>query len=115
MNYILTGFKQDTGVRVFSFEGIAADRTRAAFSVKADLGLARQHGIRMQELPLLCRQLLEECEAGQQTSAMTFTEASMRLHAAKCALLKDATRNKPYQKARAKATADSVQSLAPRF
>ena len=59
MQFVLTGFTQDLGFRVFAFEGIGADRIRTKFTVKAELALIRNYGIRIQELPLLCRGLLD--------------------------------------------------------
>ena len=94
MQFILTGFTQDTGFRVFAFEGIAGDRTRTAFTVRTDLALIRRYGIRLQELPLLCRGLLEQRGEGEQERTMTFTEEGMRLHADRCAAERDAARKK---------------------
>ena len=94
MHFILTGFTQDTGFRVFSFEGIAGDRTRTAFTVRTDLALIRRYGIRVQELPLLCRGLLERRDDGVQERTMTFTEEGMRLHADSCAAQRDGARKK---------------------
>lgn len=85
MRFILTGFTQNTGFRVFTFEGIAADQTRTRFVVDTDLALTRRYGIRLQELPLLCRELLERCDEGEQARAFTFTEAEMVAHASSCA------------------------------
>ena len=59
MQYILTGFTHDMGFRVFAFEGVGEDRVRTEYRVKADLALIRRYGIRVQELPLLCRAVLE--------------------------------------------------------
>jgi hypothetical protein len=81
MQYLLTGFTQNTGVRVFVFEGVAADWVRTAYSVSADLPLARKHGIQMQELPLLCRGVLEQRGEDDDRRAFTFTEGDMTLHA----------------------------------
>ena len=92
MQFILTGFTQNAGFRVFAFEGIAGDRTRTAFTVRTDLALIRRYGIRIQELPLLCRGLLEQRDEGEQERTMTFTEAGMRLHADNCAAERDAAR-----------------------
>jgi len=99
MQFVLTGFTQETGFRVFAFEGIAADRTRTAFTVKTDLDLSRRYGIRVQELPLLCRGLLEQREMSQddcggQRNTMTFTEEGMRLHADNCAAARDAAKRR---------------------
>ena len=82
MQFSLIGFRQDTGFRVFTFEGTAADRTRTAYTVRADLALTRKHGIRVQELPLLCRGVLERAGEGEQKSAAIFTEEEMRLQLA---------------------------------
>jgi hypothetical protein len=81
MQFILTGFTQDREFRVFAFEGIAADRVRTPFTVRADLALSRTYGIRLQELPLMCRAILEHREEGEEQSSLTFTEEAMRLHA----------------------------------
>lgn len=85
MQFLLTGFRENFGFRVFVFEGMAADKTRSAFSVKAEIGLIRKHGIRIQELPLLCRQLLELRNEEQEVRSLTFTEEDMRRHAIRCA------------------------------
>jgi hypothetical protein len=84
MQFILTGFTQEREFRVFAFEGIAADRVRTPFTVRADLALSRTYGIRLQELPLMCRAILEHREEGEEQNALTFTEDAMRLHASNC-------------------------------
>ena len=90
MVFILTGFTQDLGFRVFGFEGISEDRTRIVFTVRADLGLIRKYGIRVQELPLLCRGLLERREEGDEKRTVTFSEDEMRLHASSSAAAREA-------------------------
>ena len=94
MQFILTGFTQDLGFRVFAFDGIDEDRTRTAFTVRTDLALIRKYGIRVQELPLLCRGILEQRGESEQEHAMTFTEEGMRLHADICAADLEAARKK---------------------
>jgi len=94
MQFILTGFTQDTNVRVFAFAGIAGDRTLSTYTVRTDLTLIRRYGIRVQELPLLCRGLLEQRDEGHQEPTMTFTEDGMRLHADGCAAEKEAARRR---------------------
>lgn len=79
MHFILTGFTQDVGFRVFAFEGIAVDRIRTSFTVRADLALIRRYGIKIQELPLLCQSLLDRRDDGEEARALTFTEAEMRV------------------------------------
>jgi len=81
MQFVLMGFTPDIGFRVFEFEGIRADQTRAEFSVRTDLSLARAYGIALQELPLLCRRLLEGRDQGEPQRMLTFTEGEMRIHA----------------------------------
>ncbi|MBI3679110.1 MAG: hypothetical protein HY235_01690 [Acidobacteria bacterium] len=79
MQFVLTGFRQDMGFRIFAFEGIGQDRTRTAFTVKTDVGLARKYGIQLQELPLLCRELLDRRDQGEEKRTFTYTEEDMRL------------------------------------
>lgn len=94
MQFVLTGFTPDTGFRVFAFQGVGADRTRTEFTVRADLDLSRRYGIRVQELPLLCRGLLERRDEGEQEHTLTFTEEEMLLHAKSCAAERDAAQKK---------------------
>lgn len=93
MQFILLGFDQRAGIRRFVFQGIA-DRTRADFAVKVDLGLSRRYGIRLQELPLLCRELLERHGEGGEERAFTFGEAEMGAYATTCALKHEAAARK---------------------
>jgi len=85
MQYVLTGFTHDVGFRVFAFQGIGEDRVRTDYSVRADLALSRKYGIRVQELPLLCRRILEQHDESDSQRAFTYTEAAMRLRADFCA------------------------------
>jgi hypothetical protein len=94
MQFVLTGFTQDIGFRVFAFEGIGTDRARISFTVRTDLALIQKYGIHIQDLPLLCRGLLEHRAEGEQGRAMTFTEDGMRAHAANCAAEREAAKNK---------------------
>jgi hypothetical protein len=81
MQFTLLGFKQDTVFRVFSFECLADDRTKTAHTIRVDLALSRKHGIRLQELPLLCRAALEQDLKAGRTELSTFAETEMLLHA----------------------------------
>jgi hypothetical protein len=85
--FILTGFTQESGVRVFAFEKIAEDQTRMKYSVRADLSLSRKYDIRIQELPLLCRALLERRGTEDGTHSLTFTEQDMSLRAKESAAI----------------------------
>jgi len=80
MQFTLTGFTPQAGFRVFAFQGVASDQKKTQFTVAADLSLIRLYGILVQELPLLCRELLEQSsEAGLAGHALTLTEDDMRL------------------------------------
>jgi hypothetical protein len=81
MDFILTGFRQEANVRQFAFQGIAPDKTRTVFTVGADLQMIRKYQIALQELPLLCRRLLEEHSNGDPSTDLTFTEEDMQLYA----------------------------------
>ncbi|MCX6623531.1 MAG: hypothetical protein NTY38_21190 [Acidobacteria bacterium] len=87
--FILKGFSEVLGFRIFAFEGIAADRTRTAFTVRTDLALSRRYGIRLQELPLLCKAVLEQRIEGEENRAFTYTEAAMGIFA-DCAAAREA-------------------------
>jgi hypothetical protein len=78
MQFILTGFTQEMGFRVFAFERLGEDRIRTSWTVRADLALSRRYGIRLQELPLMCRGLLERGDAVEETRTMIFSEEQMR-------------------------------------
>ncbi len=94
MQFIITGFIQDMGFRVFAFEHIGDDRTRTKYTVRADLALIRGYGIRVQELPLLCRGLLERRDNGDERRTLTFTEDEMCLYAKDCEAARDAAAQK---------------------
>jgi hypothetical protein len=79
---VLTGFSQEQEFRVFTFEGVAADWSRLAFTVRTNLALTRLYGIRLQELPLLCRAILEQRDGAVEDRAFTYAEEDMRLFAA---------------------------------
>jgi hypothetical protein len=100
MQFVLTGFKQDLGFRVFAFARVEADRTRTEYTVRADLAVSRKYLIPMQELPLLCRNLLAGRENLDQDSAVTFSEEDMRLYASNCAAARQAAKDnrKPSQR-----------------
>jgi hypothetical protein len=78
--FILRGFRQTGGIRIYAFEGIG-DGHRADYTVEVDLALIPGYGIRIQDLPLLCRELLQQRVEPDEISAVTFTEQDMRSHA----------------------------------
>jgi len=94
IQFVLKGFSQIKGFRVFAFEGIASDRTRAMFTVKADLDMSRTYGIRLQELPLLCRAVLERTYFGGEKRAFAYSEEEMRLFADSAAARQEAAKQK---------------------
>lgn len=94
MQFVLTGFSQVLGVRIYVFEGVAEDRSRIAFTVKADLALARTYGIRLQELPLLCREVLDRSDKDQAQRTFAFAEDDMRLFADRAAARAEAAKAK---------------------
>jgi hypothetical protein len=78
MEFVFTGFRQESDIRSYTFQIIAADRTRTKVTVGADLSLIRKHRIPLQELPLLCRRLLENHTGGRKSTAtLMFTEKDM--------------------------------------
>ena len=94
MDFTLTGFLQEREIRHYTFQYTDEDRTRKEFTVDADLGLLRKYGIALQELPLLCRRLLERDAMGGDIRGFTFSEDRMREHADQCAAVKRAAQEK---------------------
>lgn len=80
MGFILLGFSQEDNVRHFAFQRIAADGTRTGFTVHADLLLARQFNIKLQDLPLMCRQMLDSRPDPADAAKLTVTADDMRIH-----------------------------------
>jgi hypothetical protein len=97
MLFVLTGFTHDMGFRVFTFERIGDDRVRTPCTVRADLALVKGYGIHIQELPLLCRSLLDRGDAGDELRSLTFTEEEMRVCASERAAAREkaASKRKP--------------------
>ena len=85
----ITGFTQAAGVRTYTFEGRSAAE-RVSYTVQVDLALIPAYGIRIQELPLLCRELLEQRTEPADILALVFTEQQMRGYAQKLAAARDA-------------------------
>jgi len=74
MEFMLTGFKHFGNMRQYCFDAVREDRSREQITVAADLSLIRRYGIPLQELPLLCRLLLER---HAKVEATAFTESDM--------------------------------------
>ena len=77
MQFSLTGFSQSANVRLFAFQWTAADRTHQSFTVDVDINLARRYAISLQDLPLLCREFLEQQAAAGELHSGTFSEREM--------------------------------------
>ena len=89
MQFVLTGFTHDKGFRVFAFDRIGDDRVRTRCTVRADLSLIRNYGIHIQELPLLCRGLLDRSEDAVAQLALIFAEDQMQACATERAAARD--------------------------
>ena len=100
MGYVMTGFYQEEGIRRYTFKGAATEHTSQEFFVDADVTLLRKYGIALQELPLLCRRLLEKDATGQTARVLIFSEQLMREHAEHCAAIERAAkeRRKTYRR-----------------
>ncbi len=94
MRFIFDGFSERSGFRIFAFEGVAEDRSRSPFTVRTGLLLARQYGVPLQELPLLCRQVLERGHDGLGAPEFEYTEDDMCLYAIRAAARAVASRKK---------------------
>jgi len=94
--FILTGFSQAAGVRTYAFEGVL-DGKRAPYTVEVELARIGGYGIRIQDLPLLCRDLLQQLPEAEELSAFVFTEQLMRTHAEKVATAREEAEQKKKQ------------------
>src|SRR5690348_13271540 len=83
--FLFTGFTQAAGIRTYAFEG-RIDAGRIDYTVEVDLALIPGYGIRIQDLPLLCRELLQQRAHPDEISSVVFTEQGMRSHAEKLAV-----------------------------
>jgi hypothetical protein len=95
--FVITGFSDSDGFRIFRFEGVAPGRLKTHWTVTIDLALSRRYGIQMQELPLLCRGVLDRHDNSLEARDLTYSEADMnqRKEAAKAARLQAARNRKP--------------------
>lgn len=92
----LTGFTQAGGIRTYAFEG-RIDARRMDYAVKVDLALIPTYGIRIQDLPLLCRELLQQRAEPDEISAVVFTEQRMRSHAERLAMAREESEHRKRQ------------------
>jgi hypothetical protein len=94
LRFILNGFKQDAGFRLFAFQCVEVDNSRTDLTVRVDLSLIRVYGICVQDLPLLCRGLLERRTDSEAVRALTFTEGDMRQHRADRIIAEEAAKKR---------------------
>ena len=89
MDFVLTGFRQDANIRRFAFQRVATDHSRTDFTVSADMTLLVKHKIPLQELPLLCRALLEDRNESGPAKAVIFSETDMLVYVQRRTTAKD--------------------------
>ena len=80
LQFFLAGFKQTAGLRIYTFQGRVEAR-RIDYTVEVDLALIPGYGIRIQDLPLLCRELLEQRAQPDESNSFVLTEQRMQSHA----------------------------------
>jgi hypothetical protein len=73
----LVDVHDENGVRQFAFDCIREDRSKMMVNIRADLTMARKYDIRLQELPLICRQFLDRLGEGGLKPDVTVTEDQM--------------------------------------
>ncbi len=93
--FFLTGYTQAAAIRIYAFDG-RIDARRTPYTVEVDLALIPGYGIQIQELPLLCRELLQGQLDGM--CAVVFTEQRMRIHAEKLAVAREQAEEKKKQR-----------------
>ena len=76
MHFVLAGFGHSEHTRRYYFDAVEKDQDRKRVTVSADVDVARKCGIALQELPLLCRRLLDE---HPDAASIHFTEPEMAL------------------------------------
>jgi len=103
-NFVLNGFSHVLGFRVFEFACLDKAQARTRYTVRADLTLVRKYGVHIQELPLLCRRLLDASEAPE--PALTLPEADMIACAEKETSRNQAKARKPWQRSSPDARVD---------
>jgi hypothetical protein len=82
MKFLYMGFSHETtGVRLYSFEGVASPDSRKGFLVTADIALLTKHCVHIQDVPMMCLRLLESsAETEPQLESLVLTESDMLTH-----------------------------------
>jgi len=94
--FFLTGFTQAAAIRIYAFD-CRVDALRIGYTVEVDLALISGFGIRIQDLPLLCRELLQQRAQLDEICTVVFTEQRMRSHAEKLAVAREEAEHKKKQ------------------
>ena len=79
--FTLNGFRQVTGFRVFSFDRRVKDGPHETFTVETDLELIHRYRIPLQELPSLCKEVLEQHHHGGEQRVFSLDQDAMRRYA----------------------------------
>jgi hypothetical protein len=108
--FLLSGFTQTASIRIYAFEG-RLDAARVDCTVEVDLALIPRYGIRIQDLPLLCRGLLQQGGWPDEMHAVVFTEQQMRSHVETLAMARVEAEHK--KKPRHLASADAATDWRP--
>jgi hypothetical protein len=83
VEFVLTGFSQENNIRRYTFQALPAGNSKPVatnkkeWTVSADLSLMRKHKIPLQELPLLCKRLVEAQADQAKEDTLMFTERDM--------------------------------------
>jgi hypothetical protein len=80
MHFALVGHSEADGFRHYVFERVSQKGERTAFTVSANLLLIRRFGIRIQELPLMCRALLESAPETIDSCGFSLSEERLVEH-----------------------------------
>jgi hypothetical protein len=94
MEFSMTGFREERLVRRYTFKVASSNRTFRHFAVDMDVTLLRKYGIPLQEIPLLCRRMLEKAELPEDKQVLTFSEELMREHHDNCAAVERLARDR---------------------
>jgi len=81
MIFAFTGFSQQGADRVFSFELLPRSPECSTFEVRADIAVARRYKISLQQLPILCRGVLENQPETARSHTATYSAADMLVYA----------------------------------
>lgn len=92
--FTYVGFAEKQGARIFSYQMTCEDRSKIDFTVATDLMLARSYHISLQELPLMCRAILDAIQEVGAARAYALTEQDMQSHAARLAERADEAKRK---------------------